>query len=132
MPKIFGLHTKIPSTHLQEDGGGGKVGTTTICTIWKPAHFLHQETSIPIHLLGSSGPRDHGKAAPKLVHQKQVEVWSPNPTDLDDSNPDPAASDVLLGHHLDKTDWPQPIPCNSCESSPVPDAHHHQDDSVVE
>ena len=52
--------------------------------------------------------------------------------DLDDSNPDPAASDVLLGHHLDETDQSQPTPCNSCESSPIPEGHHHQDDSVVE
>ena len=47
--------------------GGDKVGTTTGCTIWKPAHFLQQETSTPIHLLGSSGPGDYGKAAPKSV-----------------------------------------------------------------
>ena len=29
------------------------------------AHSLQQDTSTPIHLLGSSGPGDHGKAAPK-------------------------------------------------------------------
>ena len=50
----------------------------------------------------------------------------------DDSNPDPAASDVLLGHPLDETDQSQPTPCNSSESSPVLEGHHHQDDSVVE
>ena len=52
--------------------------------------------------------------------------------DSDDSNPDPAASDFLLGHHLNETDWSQPTPCNSCESSPVPEGHHHHDDNVVE
>ena len=52
--------------------------------------------------------------------------------DLYDSNSDPAVNDILLGHHLDETDQSQPTSCNSCESSPVPEAHHHQDDSVVE
>ena len=52
--------------------------------------------------------------------------------DLDDSNPDPAASDVLLGHHWNETDQSQPTPCNSHESSPVPEGNHHHDDSVVE
>ena len=52
--------------------------------------------------------------------------------DLDDLNPDPAASDISLDHHLDETDQSQPIPCNLCESSPIPEGHHHQDDSVVE
>ena len=52
--------------------------------------------------------------------------------DLDDSNPDPTTSDVSLGHHLDETDQSQPTPCNSHESSPVPEAHHHQDDNIVE
>ena len=51
--------------------------------------------------------------------------------DLDDSNPDPAAIDISLGHHLNKTDLSQPTPCNSCESS-VPEGHRHHDDSVVE
>ena len=110
---------------------GDKVGTTG-CTILKPAHFLQQETSTPIHLLGSSGPGDHGKAAPKLVQQKWVQVQSLSPMDSDDSNPDPAASDILLGHHLDETNQSQPTPCNSQKSSPVPEVHHHQDDSVVE
>ena len=72
------------------------------------------------------------KAAPKLVQQKWVHLQSPSPMDLDDSNPDPAASDVLLGHHLNETDWSQPTPFNSCESSPVPEGHHSHDDNVVE
>ena len=42
--------------------------------------------------------------------------------DSDDSNPDPAASDVSLGHHLDETD----------QSQPVPEGHHFHDDNVVE
>ena len=52
--------------------------------------------------------------------------------DLDDSNPDPAASDISLGHHLNETDQSQPTPCNSHESSPVPERPHCHDDSVVE
>ena len=52
--------------------------------------------------------------------------------DLDDSNHDPSASDVLLGHHLNKTDQSLPTSCNSHESSPVPEGHHHHDDNVVE
>ena len=86
----------------------------------------------PIHLLGSSSPGDHGKAAPKLVQQTQVHVQSLSPMDSGDSNPDPAASDVSLGHHLNETDWSQPTPCNSYESSPVPEGHCHHDDNVVE
>ena len=31
-----------------------------------------------------------------------------------------------------ETDWSQPTPCNSHESSPVPEGHCHHDDSVVE
>ena len=50
-----------------------------------------------------------GKAAPKLVQQKQVWVQSPSPMDSDDLNSDPAAGDVSLGHHPDETDWSQPI-----------------------
>ena len=52
--------------------------------------------------------------------------------DSDDSNPDPAASDISLGHHLNETYQSQPTPCNSRGSSPVPEGHHHHDDSVVE
>ena len=52
--------------------------------------------------------------------------------ELDDLNPSPAASDVLLGHHLDKTDWSQPTPCNSCDSSPVPAGQGTPDDNLVE
>ena len=52
--------------------------------------------------------------------------------DLDDSNPDLAASDVSLGHHLNKTDWFQPTPCNESDSSPVPEGPHHHDNNVVE
>ena len=52
--------------------------------------------------------------------------------ELDDLNPDLAASNVSLGHHLDETDRSQPTPCNSCESSPVLEINHHHDDSVVE
>ena len=85
-----------------------------------------------MHLLGSSGPGDHGKAAPKSVQQKQDWVWSPNPMDFNDSNPDPAASDVSLGHHLNETNWSQPTSCNSCESSPVSEGHHCHDDNVIE
>ena len=95
------------------------------------AWFLQQNTSTPIHLLGSSGPGECGKAAPKLVPQKWVWVWSLSPMELDDSNPDPATSDILLGHHLDKTDQSQPTPCNSCESSLIPESHCSHDDNVV-
>ena len=50
----------------------------------------------------------------------------------DNLNPDPAASDVLLGHPLDETDQSQTTPCNSCESSPVPEGQCTLDDNVVE
>ena len=52
--------------------------------------------------------------------------------DLDDSNPDLAANEVLLGDNLNKTDRFQPTPCNSCELSPVTEAPCHHGDSVVE
>ena len=52
--------------------------------------------------------------------------------DLDDLNLDSAANEVSLGDNLNETDWSQPTPCNSCESLPVSQASHHQDDSVVE
>ena len=59
-------------------------------------------------------------------------MHSLSPMDSDDSNPDPAASDILLGHHLNETDRSQPMPCNSCEPSLVPEGSHCHDDSVVE
>ena len=112
--------------------GGGNMNTTASHTIQKPAQFLQQDTSTPIHLLGSSGPGDHGKAAPKLLQQKWVQVRSPSPMESDDSNPDPTASDVSSGHHLDKTHWSQHTPCNSYESSLVPEGQCTLDDNVVE
>ena len=48
--------------------GQGKVDTTRH-TIRKLAHFSQQDSSTPIHLLGSSGPGDHGEAALKAVQQ---------------------------------------------------------------
>ena len=111
--------------------GVDKVDITVGYTIQKPVQFLQQDTSTPIHLLASSGSGDHGKAAPNLVQQKWVWVRSLSPAESDDSNPDPAASDVPLGHHLDKTDWSQPTPCNSHESSPVPAGQGTLDDNLV-
>ena len=52
--------------------GVDKVGITAGHTIRKPVRFLQQDTSTPIHLLGSSGPGDCRKAAPNLVQQKWV------------------------------------------------------------
>ena len=52
--------------------------------------------------------------------------------DLGDSNPDPAASDLSLGHHLNETAQSQPTSCNSHQSSPVPEGHCSHDDNVVE
>ena len=83
-------------------------------------------------MLGSSGPGDYGKAAPKAAQLKQVRVHSLSPMDLDDLNLDLTASEVLLGDNLTETDWSQPTPCNSHESSPVTEAPHCHDDSVVE
>ena len=93
---------------------------------------MQQDTSTPIHLLGSSGPGHHGKATPKLVQQKSFWVRSLSPMELDNSNSDSAANDVSLGHHLDETDRSKPTPCNSHESSPVPEGQHTLDDNVVE
>ena len=114
--KSLGATPRFPPP-ISRKMGPDKVDTTAGHTIWKPVQFLQQDTSTPIHLLGSSGPGDHGKAAPKLVQQKWVQVRSPSPVESDDSNPDPAASDVSLGHHLDETDQSQAMPCNSCEST---------------
>ena len=50
----------------------------------------------------------------------------------DELNIDPAASDVSLGHHLDETDWSQPTPYNSCESSLVSVGQGTLDDNLVE
>ena len=80
--------------------------------IWKPAQFLQQDTLTPVHLLGSSGPGVCGQAAPKLVWQKWVWMRSQSPVESYGLNPDPAASDDLLGHHLDETDWSRPTSCN--------------------
>ena len=88
-------------------------------TIRKPAHFSQQDSLTPIHLLGSSGPGDHGKAASKAVQQKWVRVWSLSPMDSDESNLDSATNEVSLGDNLNETDWSQLAPCNSHESSPV-------------
>ena len=93
---------------------------------------MQEDTLITIHLLGSLGPGDHGKTAPKSVHMKRVRVRSPSPMELDDSNLDLTASEVLLGDNLTKTDESQPTACNSHESSPVPVAADCPDDSVVE
>ena len=83
--------------------------------IRKPAHFSQQDKPIPDHLLGSSGPGDHGKVAPISVQQKWVQVCSPNPMDLGDSDPEPTTRNVSLGQHLNETDQSQPTPCNSHE-----------------
>ena len=112
--------------------GVDKVDITVGHIIQKPAQFLQQDTSTPVHLLGSSGPGDHEQAVPKLVWQKQVWVRSPGAVESDGLNPNPAASDVSLGHHLDKTDWSQPTPCNSYDSSPVPAGQGTPDDNLVE
>ena len=53
----------------------------------------------------------------------------------DDLNLNPAASDILLGHHLDKTDWSQPTPCNLHDSSlihMIPAGQGIPDDNLVE
>ena len=101
--RSLGFTPRFPSP-ISRKIGGGKVDTTTRCTIRKPTHFLQPDMSTTIHLLDSSGPGDHGKAAPKSVQLKPVWVCSPSPMDLVGSNPDPAASDVSLDHHLNKTD----------------------------
>ena len=93
---------------------------------------MQQDNSTSVHLLDSSGPGDYGKAAPKLVRQKWVWVRSLSPVESDDSNPNPAASDISLGHHLDKTDWSEPTPCNLHDSSPVLTGHGTPDDNLVE
>ena len=112
-------------------GGGGKVDTTMKHTIRKPACFSQQDSLTPIHLLGSSGPGDCGKAAPIAVQQKWVRVWSLSPMDLNDLNLDSATNEVSLGDNLNETDRSQPTPYNSHETSPVSQASHHHDDSVV-
>ena len=76
--KVVG-HKSIGSTprfppQIFKKMGGGEVNTTTRCTIRKPAHFSQQESSIPIHLLGSSGLVDCGKVAPISVQQKRIKV----------------------------------------------------------
>ena len=111
--RSLGSTPRFPPPISRKMGGGGdKVDTTTRCTIRKLAHFLQEDMSTPIHLFSSSGPGDCGKAVPKLVQQKRVWVHSLSPMDLDDSNPDPAASDILLVHHLNDTDQSQPTPCH--------------------
>ena len=129
--KSLGTTPRFPPP-ISRKMGMDKVDTTAGCTIWKPVQFLQQDTSTPVHLLGTSGPGDCGKAAPKLVQEKWVWVRSPSPVESDDLNSDPTASDVSLGHHLDETDWSQPMPCNSRESSPVPACQGTLDDNVVE
>ena len=57
---------------------------------------------------------------------------SQSPVESDDLNPNPAASDISLGHHLDETDQSQPTPCNSCDSSSVPAGQGTPDDNLVE
>ena len=110
--------------------GGEKVDTTTGHTIQKPACFSQQDINShsSVGQLWAWGP---WKSCSKIGAAKVGWVWSLSPMDLDDSNPDPAASDVSLGH-LNETDWSQPTPCNSRESSPVPEGHCHHDDNVVE
>ena len=120
--KSLGSTMRFPPP-ISKKMGGDNMDTTVGYTIQKSAWFLQQDTSTPIHLLGSSGPGDRGKAAPKSVQQKWVRVRSLSPIELDDTNLDHAASDVSLGHHLDETDQSQPTPCNSHESSPVPEGN---------
>ena len=55
-----------------------------------------------------------------------------SPVESDGLNPDLAASDVSLGHHLDETDWPQLTPYNSHDSSLVPAGQGTPDDNLVE
>ena len=55
---------------ITKNRGGDKMDKTATQIIRKPALFSQQDKSIPDHLLGSSGPGDHGKAASILVQQK--------------------------------------------------------------
>ena len=129
--KSLGSTPRFPPP-IGKNMGVDKMDKTVAQIIRKLACFSQQDKSIPDHLLGSPGPGDHGKASPILVQQKQVWVHSLSPMDLDDSDPEPTASDVLLGQHLNKTDQSQPTPCNSHEQSPVPAGSHHDDGSLVE
>ena len=116
--KSLGSTPRFPPP-ISKKKWGGKVDTTMRCTIRKPAHFSQQDSSTPIHLLGSSGPGDHGQAASKAVQQKWVRVWSLSPMDSDDSNLDSTTNEVSLGDNLNETDCSQPTPRNSHESLPV-------------
>ena len=129
--KSLGSTLRFPPP-ISKKVGADQVNITAGHIIWKPAWFLQQDTLTLVHLLDSSGPGDHGQAAQKLVWQKQVWVRSLSPEELDGSNPDPAASDVFLGHHLDETNQSQPTPCNSHDSSPVPAGQGTPDDNLVE
>ena len=129
--KSLGSTPRFPP-NISKQMGMGQVDRAVGHIIRKPARFLQQDTSIAVHLLGSSGPGDHGQAAPKLVWQKQVQMRSSSPVEWDGSNHDPAASDVSLGHHLDETDWFQPTPHNLCDSSLVPAGQGTPDDNLVE
>ena len=69
--KSLGATPRFPPP-ISRKMGVDRVDITAGCIIQKPAQFLQQDTSTPIHLLGSSGPGEHGKAAPKSVQQNQV------------------------------------------------------------
>ena len=67
--KSLGCTLKFPSP-ISKQMGVDQVDRTAGCFIQTPAWFLQQDTSTPVHLLGSSGPGDHGQAALKLLWQK--------------------------------------------------------------
>ena len=128
--KFLGSTPRFPPP-ITKNMGGDKTDKTVTQIIRKLACFSQQDKSIPDYLLGSSGPGDHGKVAPISVQQKKVQVHSLSPMDSDDSNPEPTASDVSLGQHLNETDQSQPTPCYLCEQSPVPAGSHCHDDSLI-
>ena len=64
--KSLGSTQRFPPP-ISKKMGADKVDIIAGHIIWKPAQLLQQDTSTPVHLLGSSGPGDCGKAAQKLV-----------------------------------------------------------------
>ena len=89
----------------------------------KPAHFQDMDKQVPNHLLGSSGPGDHGHSAPQDVLRRCVWVRSSIPSVSGDSDLEMDATDNSAEHSLLEDVGSPPTTCVSQETSPMP-AHH--------
>ena len=129
--KSAGTVAHFPSPVTKQTGVDSSSAAAS-CTIWKPAHFCEVDKQVPDHLLGSSGPGDHGHSVPQDVLHRHVWIRSPTPSVSGDSDLDMDATNNSAGHSLLEDIGSPPTPCVSQGTSPVPAHNMVVDDSLVE